>query len=144
MITGILSGCAQKAKPVEYDLEALAKGLNESGAFSDILSPISKDIAASLYGFEDAEVTDCVVYCSSGATTEEIALFKCATEEAATKLKASVDKRTQTQKEIYESYAPAEPPKLDDAIVTQNGLDVFYIVSDDYTKAQAVLDSQNK
>ncbi|MBP8639977.1 MAG: DUF4358 domain-containing protein [Oscillospiraceae bacterium] len=144
MITGIFSGCVQEAKPAVYDLEALSSQLEQSGAFSDILSPVSKDIAKSFYGFEDADVTECVVLCSTGATTEEIALFKCATEEAATKLKASADKRVQTQKETYESYAPAEPPKLDDAIVTQNGLYVFYIVSADYTKAQAVIDTQNK
>ena len=144
MIIGIFTGCAQKAKPAEYDLETLASQLQESGAFSDFLSPITKKIAASFYGFEDADVTECVVYCSTGATTEEIALFKCASEEAATKLKLSADKRIETQKAIYESYAPAEPPKLDDAVVTQDGLYVFYIVSVDSAKVQAVLDNQNK
>ncbi|PKM74208.1 MAG: hypothetical protein CVU91_03955 [Firmicutes bacterium HGW-Firmicutes-16] len=140
---GAFSGCTQKAKPTEYDLKAIAAQLQESGAFSDFLSPITKVIAESFYGFEDADVTECVVYCSTGATTEEIALFKCANEEAATKLKANAEKRTETQKAIYESYAPKEPPKLDDAIVTKNGLYVFYIVSDDSAKAQAVLDNQN-
>ena len=144
MVFGILAGCAQKAKPAEYNLEALATQIKDSGAFSDILSPITKSIAASLFGFEDADVSDCVVYCSSGATTEEIALFKCANEEAATKLKANAEKRRDSQKAIYESYAPGEPPKLDDAIITQNGLYVFYIVSVDSSKVQAVLDKQNK
>jgi len=144
MVLGIFTGCAQKAKPAEYDLEAIATQLQDSGAFSDFLSPITKKIAASFYGFEDADVTDCVVYCSTGATTEEIALFKCANEEVAATLKANADKRIETQKAIYESYAPAEPPKLDDAIVTQDGLYVFYIVSADYAKAQTVLDSLNK
>ncbi len=144
MIVGAFTGCAQTAKPTEYDLEAIATQLQESGAFSDFLSPITKEIAASFYGFEDADVTDCVVYCSTGATTEEIALFKCANEEAATKLKLNANKRIETQKTIYESYAPAEPPKLDDAIVTQDGLYVFYIVSVDSTKVQSVLDNQKK
>ena len=144
MILGIFAGCAQKAKPAEYDLAALATKLQDSGAFSDFLSPITKEIASSFYGFEDAEVTDCVVYCSTGATTEEIALFKCADEAAANKVKANADNRIKTQKAIYESYAPAEPPKLDDAIVKQDGLYVFYIVSANTAKAQAVLDSLNK
>lgn len=144
MVLAIFTGCAQKTKPAEYDLAALATKLQDSGAFSDFLSPITKEIAASFYGFEDADVTDCVVYCSTGATTEEIALFKCANEAAATKIKANADKRIETQKAIYESYAPAEPPKLDDAIVKQDGLYVFYIVSADTSKAQAVLDGLNK
>jgi len=144
MAFGVLSGCGQKAKPVEYDFAAMSSQLEQSGAFSDFLSPITKEIAASFYGFESADVTDCAVLCSTGATTEEIALFKCATEDAAAKLKANAAARVETQRAIYESYAPLEMPKLDDAIVTQNGLYVFYIVSADYTKAQAVLDGQNK
>lgn len=140
----VFSGCGQKAKPVEYDLKALSSQLEKSGAFSDILGPITKDIAASSYGFDSAEVTECEVLCSTGATTEEIALFKCENEDAATKLKANASSRVETQRTTYESYAPLEMPKLDDAIVKQNGLYVFYIVSADYTKAQAALDSQNK
>ena len=144
MIAGVFSGCAQKAKPAEFDLEALSSQLEQSEAFSDILSPVSKEIAASFYGFEDADVTQCVVLCSTGATTEEIGLIKCASEEAAAKIKANAAARVETQRAIYESYAPGEMPKLDDAIVSQNGLYVFYIVSADYTKAQAVLNAQNK
>jgi len=144
VVFGAFSGCGQKAEPVEFDLASLSSQLMESGAFSDFLSPISKEIAASFYGFEAAEVTDSSVLCSTGATTEEIGLFKCANEEAAKKIFANAQARVETQRSIYESYAPLEMPKLDDAIVTQNGLYVFYIVSADYTKAQAVLDAQNK
>ncbi len=141
---GVLSGCVQKAEPVEYDFASLSSKLEQSGAFSDFLSPVTKEFAASFYGFDTADVTECVVLCSTGATTEEIALFKCANEEAAIKLKANAAARVETQRTVYESYAPLEMPKLDDAIVTQNGLYVFYIVSADYTKAQAVLDGLNK
>ncbi|NCB73824.1 MAG: DUF4358 domain-containing protein [Clostridia bacterium] len=144
VVIGAFSGCGQKAEPVEFDLAALSSQLMESGAFSDFLSPVSKEIAASFYGFEDADVTDCSVLCSTGATTEEIGLIKSASEEAAAKILANAKARVETQRSIYESYAPLEMPKLDNAIVTQNGLYVFYIVSADYTKAQAVLDTQNK
>ena len=144
MVFGIFTGCGQKAKPVEYDLDALSQQIEQSGAFSDILSPITKKIAASFYGFDDVEVAECVVLCSTGATTEESALFKCSGEEAAAKIKASADKRVETQRTVYESYAPGEMPKLDDAIVTQSGLYVFYIVSADAAKVQSVLDNRSK
>jgi len=144
MALGVFSGCGQKPESVDYDLMALSSQLEKSGAFSDILSPITKEIAALSYGFDSTDVTECVVLCSTFATTEEIALFKCANEDAATKLKTNAAARVETQRTVYESYAPLEMPKLDDAIVKQNGLYVFYIVSADYTKAQAVLDSQNK
>lgn len=142
MVFGVLSGCAGEAKPVEYDLDALSEALYQSGAFSDFLSPVSKDIAATFYGFADAEVTESVLLCSSMATTEEIGLFKCADEAAAEKLLAAAKTRAQTQSDIYASYAPAEPPKLEDAIIKREGNYVFYIVAVDYTKVQAVLSSQ--
>lgn len=139
MSFGVLSGCAKEAKPVEYDLNALSETLYQSGAFSDFLNPVTKDIAAEFYGFEDAEVTECVLLCSSMATTEEIGLFKCVDETAAEKLLAAAKTRAQTQSAIYESYAPAEPPKLEDAIIKREGNYVFYIVSADAAKAQAAL-----
>ncbi len=143
MIVGIFTGCSQKAKTVNYDLEALSSQLEASGAFSDILSPVDIKIAASQYGFDESDVTDSKVLCSTQATTEEIGLFKCSSEDAAARVKTAAAARVKSQRETYESYAPAEMPKLDDAIVVQNGLYVFYIVSADSSKAQAVLDKQN-
>lgn len=140
MIFGIFAGCSQKTKTVSYDLDSLSSQLMSSGAFSDILSPVDIKIAASQYGFDEKDVTESKVLCSTQATTEEIGLFKCASEDAASKVKTAALARVKSQRETYESYAPAEMPKLDDAIVTQNGLYVFYIVSADSSKAQAVLD----
>ncbi len=139
MVFGVLSGCAGEARPVEYDLNALSEALYQSGAFSDFLSPVSKDIAATFFDFTDAEVTEYVLLCSSMATTEEIGLFKCADESAAEKLLATAKTRAQTQSAIYESYAPAEPPKLEDAIIKREGNYVFYIVAVDYAKVQSIL-----
>ena len=143
MIIGAFAGCAQKAKTVNYDLDALSSQLKQSGAFSDILSPVEIKIAATEYGIDAKDVADSRVLCSTGATTEEIGLFKCTSDEAAARVKAAADARVKSQRTAYESYAPAEMPKLDDAIVTQNGVYVFYIVSADSSKAQEVLNKQN-
>jgi hypothetical protein len=143
MLLTVFSGCSQKAKTVNYDLDTLSSQLKDSGAFSDILSPVDIKIVASQYGFDVSDVTESKVLCSTQATTEEIGLFKCSSEEAAERVKTAAAARVESQRETYESYAPAEMPKLDDAIVKQDGLYVFYIVSADESKAQAVLDKQN-
>lgn len=140
---GLFSGCAQKSEePVSYDLAALSQKIHDTDAFSDILSPISPEIAAGFYGFTSEEVKESVVLCSTGATTEEIALFQCADEQAAEKLLKAAQTRAETQSAIYESYAPAEPPKLADAIIKRDGTYVFYIVAVDYAKVQAALDAE--
>ncbi|MEG1316898.1 MAG: DUF4358 domain-containing protein, partial [Oscillospiraceae bacterium] len=135
----LIYGCAPATKPVEYDLAALSAEVSESGAFSDLLSPVQVDIAASIYSFDTKDVTECSLLCSTGATTEEIGLFKCVDDAAATRVKATADARVKSQRTAYESYAPDEMPKLDEAIVSQNGLYVFYIVSKDSAKVDAIL-----
>ena len=143
MILGSLTGCTQKSKTANYDLDSLSSQLEASGAFSDILSPVDIKIAATQYGIDLIDVVESKVFCSTGATTEEIGLFKCTNDEAAARVKAAADERVKSQRTAYESYAPAEMPKLDDAIVTLKGVYVFYIVSADSSKAQAVLNKQS-
>lgn len=143
LLAGVFSGCAPKtSKPVSYDLAALSQKIYDTDAFSDILNPVSTEIAAGLYGVAPEEITESQVLCSTRATTEEIALFKCVDEQAAEKLLTAAKTRAETQSAIYESYAPAEPPKLADAIIKREGTYVFYIVAVDYAKVQAVLDEK--
>lgn len=142
IIAALLSGCAQKGKTADYNLAELSAKLEKSGAFSDILSPVEADVAAQFYGIEPGDIAECSVLCSTGATTEEIGLFKCVSEDAARKVKAAADKRVESQRTAYESYAPKEMPKLDDAIVVQDGVYVFYIVANDASKAREVLKSK--
>lgn len=142
LIAAAFTACAPKADTAEYDLEKLAAKIKDSGAFSDILSPIDDTIVPTLYGLFAADVEDVVVLCSTGATTEEIGIFKCVDEAAAERVEAAAAKRIISQKNLYESYAPAEPPKLDEAIVKTDGLYVFYIVSVDTAKVEAVLDAK--
>lgn len=143
LLVGVFSGCTPKTnQPVHYDLAALSQKIHDTGAFSDILSPVSTEIAAGFYGFAPEEITESLVLCSTGATTEEIALFQCADEQTAEKLLIAAKTRAETQSAIYESYAPAEPPKLADAIIKREGTYVFYIVAADYAKVQAVLDGK--
>lgn len=123
----------------EYDLEALSKSLADSGAFSDILSPVKKEIASTLYGFDSADIEELSLSCSTGATTEEIGLFKCVDEAAAGRVLDRAQARIEAQKTAYESYAPGEIPKLDEAYVKSDGVFVFYIVSKDAAKVSEIM-----
>lgn len=138
------AGCGENTKVQNIDLPAMATDLKDNGGFSDILSPVEKDVAAKLYGVDASSVSDSQVYCSTKATTEEIGLFKCADEASAEKLLAAAEARVESQRTTYSSYAPAEMPKLDDAIVKQSGDYIVYIVSADSAKAKKVLDKYLK
>lgn len=144
ILLAALAACGDKTTAKAYDLAAIAADLKENGGYSDIISPVERDVAAKLYGVDAGGISECQVYCSTKATTEEIGLFKCTDEAAAEKLFAAAKARVSSQRSIYSSYAPAEMPKLDDAIVKQDGNTVFYIVTADSEKAQAVLDKYMK
>lgn len=133
------AGCGGKSGEKEYNLEALSAEIVASSAFSDILNQVNPDIAPVFYGFDAADVESMILYCSTGATTEEVGIFKCTDKDAASRVLEKAQERVSFQKTSYESYAPAEVPKLDDAIVKADGVYVFYIVANDYSPVNKIL-----
>ena len=72
-----------------------------------------------------------MAYAGSGATAEELAVFKCSSEDAATALVSSLETRNQTRIEQYSSYNPAEVPKLESALIMSSGVYVVLCVATD-------------
>lgn len=136
-----LAGCGKgsSGEATGYDIDELSAKIVDSGAFSDILSEVNDDIVISYYGFDAADVDTMRVYISTGATTEEVGLFKCKDSEAASRVLAKAQDRAQAQKDAYQSYAPGEVPKLDDAVIKADGVYVFYIVANDYGPVNSLL-----
>ena len=137
MLLVLLAGCGQSA--LQLDTSALAEELAGCGAFSDLLSPIDLKIAANLYGVDAASITDGAMYCSTGATAEEIAVFKCADEAAAKTLESAAHTRLDHQKAAYADYAPQSVPAIENAIVRQLGAYVICVVADKQAAAETVL-----
>ena len=136
-------GCGGQ-KTVEFDPQAAADALLASEAFSDILSPIQPAVAAMLYNVSAESIDTCSVCCSTGATAEEIALFRCVDEPSAAALKEAVEQHVQAQKDAYASYAPLEIPKLDNALLRSSGVYVVCVVAADSDAAAAILDQYIK
>lgn len=142
VLVSSLSACTAGGDTADYDLELLAEEIMAAGVFSDILTKVSPEIAESLYGYEDIDITELVLYCSTGATTEEIGLFKCGDENSAAIILEKAKVRLTSQYNIYESYAPAEMPKLNNAVCKAEGNYVFYIVSIDSAAVMRVLEAK--
>lgn len=139
----LLAACSSAApEPKTPDFDALSAGLLENGGFTDILSPVDAEIAAMLYGVDAALIESCVFYVSTGATAEEIALFKAAGEDAASKLESAAKERVELQKKAFESYVPEEVPKLEKTIIIRSGEYVILVVSADAAAAESILKEQ--
>lgn len=132
------AGCKTEAAR-DYDMAVLSEKLMAEKVFSDILSPVPDKSVANVYGFAKDDVTEAVLYCSTGATTEEIGMFKCVDEAAAGRVLEKAKARVESQKTAYVSYAPGEVPKLEDSFVKSDGVYVFYIVSVDNAKVTEIM-----
>ena len=133
-----LSGCGGGNKGV--DLNDLAQDLLDSGAFSDVMSPMADGVPAMTYGFDAADVEECVMYYGTGATAEEIFLAKTTGAEAAARLQDLCQTRIQNQQAAFANYVPAEMPKLQSAVIGTAGSYVVLIVSNDPGTCQSIVE----
>ncbi len=133
--------CSQKKEPKtkDFDVQKLADQLLEDLAL-DSLVKAEESIIFNLYPLEKDDIDTYVVYVSSGATTEEIALFKASDEDKAKDVMASIQTRISDQKESYSTYRPEELTRLDDSVLVQRGQYIILCISDNRDKALEVID----
>lgn len=122
-----------------FDPAATAQALLDSGAFSDALEEVDVSVAATLYGVDEADITDGKVYMSLSAGAEEIAVLVMANETAAAAMDG-LEKRVADQKAALESYQPDEVSKLDGAILEQRGNSVLLAVCVDAQAARTAIE----
>lgn len=126
MIT-TLFGCSVQNDMTEIDIGDLSSELLERAEFEDELSAINDTTIKKLYNIDN--YTKAVVYISSGATAEEIAVFEFDSKETAADGLKKALVRIEEQKAGFESYIPREIQKLDNAVVKQSGEYVIICIS---------------
>lgn len=139
----LITGCKGEASR-ELDAEAMVSALLDSGAFTDLLSPVGGEAARALYQYDGGDVSEALLYCGTGATAEEIAVFKCADGGAASRLRTAAEKRVEGQIRAFENYVPAEVPKLKQADIRVMGPFAVLVVSADAEKTGSILDEYMK
>ena len=110
----------------------------------DVLDELDCDTAWALYGLEEAglsreDLTDGVIYRSAGATCEELSLLIFSDSGAAQTAQGALEAYLQSQIENNRDYRPGEIPKLEDAVLRQEGSTVLLAVSADTPAVEALL-----
>lgn len=132
----VFAACSSGNKDV--DTAAMAQELSEKLKFDDDLQKTDGEAVKVLYGIDYAE--EAQLYIGSGATAEEIAVFKLKDDNDANKAVEDVKKRVENQKNAFENYVPAEVDRLNSAIIRKNGnYVVFCVTSDD--SADSIINS---
>ena len=122
-----LAGCGgQSGGEAGYTKEQVQTIL-DSGAFTDELDEL------------DCDLTDGVIYRAAGATCEELSLLIFSDSGAAQTAQGALEAYLQSQIENNRDYRPGEIPKLEDAVLRQEGSTVLLAVSADTPAVEALL-----
>lgn len=139
-----VAGCGSKTAAVDVDVAALAADLASADIFDDIVSDLPAELAPHYYSYDDGDVVECALYQSTLAAAEDVFVAKCADAAAAERVKTACEGRIAEQKTAYESYVPAEIPKLNAAILQVSGCYVIFVVCSDTAAAQQIVDGYLK
>ncbi|MGE4353973.1 MAG: DUF4358 domain-containing protein [Oscillospiraceae bacterium] len=138
----LLPACGSEENKVkDFDPADLSAALLDSNCFTDLLSEMDTAVALELYGIDAEKVDGCSVYLGTGATAEEIAVFKAVDADAAAEIAAALQDRVASQVEAYKNYVPKEVPKLEKAIVLSKGVYAVYVTAEDSDGARSIVDN---
>ncbi|MBQ9517106.1 MAG: DUF4358 domain-containing protein [Eubacterium sp.] len=91
----------------------------------------SASVAATVFDFDRAKAED-IVYYDTGNVMDvsELLIVKLYDEADAKEFKAAADKRVETQKALFKSYAPDQYALLDKSVVEVSGNMLFYCTAE--------------
>lgn len=138
MMAALLTGCGKK-EVTNIMPDDIANRLLKEVTYGGNMDQMNDDMIAILYDVNAEDVSKQIVYCSTDATADEIAVFEATSEDAAKRVEEVVKQRVTDQKASFEGYEPKEVEKLEKAIVKRVGKVVVLSVSNDSDKANEIL-----
>lgn len=114
----------------------LATSIRESVAFVDDMLEVKDEIVADFYPLPDGVIEMKVYMSSSGATAEELAVFKCEDAETAEAVIKACENRIEALKEKFEDYIPTEIEKLENAVIQKRDCFVMFVCANDTAPAE--------
>lgn len=115
VVIGVIVVFTNDNKGITIDINELSKDIIENIEFEDELNKADNETASKLYDINN--FTSQSVYMSSGATSEEIAIFEFEGKEACKVALEKANKRIEEQKQNFKDYMPKEMKKLENAMI---------------------------
>ena len=141
----LLAGCSGTNNSAAYDIEP-AEIVNAVLDQVPVASGVEKsksDIPDFYTALDESQVESAVfVICGSGAYPDEIAVMKCTDSSAAASVKTGLEKRLESQTELYSTYTPDEMYKLETAEVYTVGNYAIFLALSDNSKAKEIVDGK--
>ena len=131
-----------KEKNVTIDINKLSDDIMQNIKFEDEMNKVDKKTTEKLYTINNA--INQVVYMSSGATAEEIAIFEFENKEECKEAMENANKRIEEQKESFKDYMPKEMKKLEESIISTKDKYLMIFVTDNQNGVQKILNKYIK
>ena len=132
-------GCSTVSNNVDIDIHKLSDSLYEHIDFNDDMSAVDDFITYNLYYIDEENVESSILYVSSGATAEEIAIFRAKDADSLTIISEGANMRLDDQKASFKTYEPSEMVKLEDPILVSVGDYVIVCISNDNDTAMKII-----
>lgn len=129
-------------KEIKIDIKELANDIIQNIEFEDELNIVNEQIVTKLYNIDNA--LNEIVYMSSGATAEEIAIFEFKTKDDCKKALNKAKVRIEDQKASFKDYMPKEMKKLDNAIILNKSNYLIICVTNNQKGVEEILDKYIK
>lgn len=139
----LLGACSAPADSgsAAFDPEAATQAVLDSGAFSVELTELDAALLYDFsgYGLDSSTLTASKAYSASGfAEQASVTVWK---DEAAAQAAVDMFKTyLEDMAATYKDYAPAEVPKLENAVLEQRGSSVLLAVANDAGAAKTAVD----
>ena len=139
----LLAGCG-KSSYISFD--DVYASLTKEVDFGDNMTEMSDKALETFYFIYDAEILeDYKIYMDeTGATANEIALFRLTKESDMTTVETIVKNRINDLKVSYEDYNQDEFFKVENAVVKTKGKYIMMVISSDSKTAASVIDEYLK
>ena len=136
MMLASLTACG--AKEPSKAISEITKAVVDSGIkFPEMIEVNQKNFEIK-YEIGDDVYSDFSVYWTTGADADEVCIIK-AKENKAEDVKKAVEGRKQAQMDVFESYAPEQYDKLKNSEVKTEGDYVYWVCTEDDSKAEDTL-----
>jgi len=131
VVMAVLTSCNSTGNSIsDASASDVASSVKEGVTFVDDMLEVKNEIAADFYSLPD-NVTDLKVFMSSsGATAEELAVFKCDDEATVKAVIKACEKRIEDLNEKFEDYIPGELIKIENAVIEERDGFVMFICAD--------------
>lgn len=142
IVSMLLVGCNNEKTSLNIDMSSVSKSLLENIAFKDELELVDSEIITMYY--ELPENTEYVLYMGSGATAEELAIFKLDDENKKDEMIKNIKEHIDNQIIQFEDYNNEELKKLENSLIEVKDNYVILCITDDIENAKSQINNYMK